>query len=158
RQMMKAFPALAAAATAVAHAMPAEAQAVTQQTPKAPPRVQRPPAPWRHRALLSSAARGEGDDLRGHRSRHRRPWPRGHRDDGLLAAADAEFSAWHSVHPDFRDGPEDPGQSDGAVAGVTPEYCLQERHRHLRRRLAGEDGATNAGAAAKGNRIRQEMD
>jgi sugar phosphate isomerase/epimerase len=37
RQMMKAFPALAAAATAVAHAMPAEAQAVTQQTPKAPP-------------------------------------------------------------------------------------------------------------------------
>src|SRR4029453_16096761 len=29
RQMMKAFPALAAAATAVAHAMPAEAQAVT---------------------------------------------------------------------------------------------------------------------------------
>jgi sugar phosphate isomerase/epimerase len=37
RQMMKAFPALAAAATAVADAMPAEAQAVTQQTPKAPP-------------------------------------------------------------------------------------------------------------------------
>jgi hypothetical protein len=37
RQMMKAFPALAAAATAVAHAMPAEAQAVTQQTPKALP-------------------------------------------------------------------------------------------------------------------------
>ena len=35
--MMKAFPALAAAATAVADAMPAEAQAVTQQTPKAPP-------------------------------------------------------------------------------------------------------------------------
>ena len=37
RQMMKAFPVLAAAATAVADAMPAEAQAVTQQPPKAPP-------------------------------------------------------------------------------------------------------------------------
>jgi sugar phosphate isomerase/epimerase len=37
RQMMKAFPALAAAATAMADAMPAEAQAVTPQTPKAPP-------------------------------------------------------------------------------------------------------------------------
>ena len=37
RQMMRAFPALAAAATAVADAMPAEAQAVTPQTPKAPP-------------------------------------------------------------------------------------------------------------------------
>src|SRR5262249_61131666 len=37
RQMMKTFPALAAAATAVAHAMPADAQAVTPQTPKAPP-------------------------------------------------------------------------------------------------------------------------
>src|SRR5207247_4715970 len=105
----------------------------------------------------SPAAGGEGDDLRGHRSRHRRPWPRGHRDDGLLAAADAEFSAWHAVHPDFRDGPEDPGQSDPAVAGVAPEYRLQKRHRHLRCRLAGEDGATNAGAAAEGNRIRQEM-
>ena len=37
RQMMKAFPGLAAAATAVAHAMPGEAQAVTPQTAKAPP-------------------------------------------------------------------------------------------------------------------------
>src|SRR5262245_13177403 len=37
RQMMKAFPGLAAAATAVAHAMPAEAQAVTPQTAKASP-------------------------------------------------------------------------------------------------------------------------
>src|SRR5258706_12358808 len=37
RQMMKAFPALAAAATAMADAMPAEAQAVMPQTPKAPP-------------------------------------------------------------------------------------------------------------------------
>src|SRR5204862_412625 len=37
RQMMKAFPALAAAATAVADAIQAEAQAVTPQMPKAPP-------------------------------------------------------------------------------------------------------------------------
>src|SRR6478672_10867467 len=37
RQMMKAFPALAAAATTVARANPAEAQAVTPQAPKAPP-------------------------------------------------------------------------------------------------------------------------
>ena len=37
RQMMKAFPALAAEATAAAHAHPADAQVVTQQTPKAPP-------------------------------------------------------------------------------------------------------------------------
>jgi len=37
RQMMTAFPAVAAAAAAVAHVMPAEAQAVTHQTPKGPP-------------------------------------------------------------------------------------------------------------------------
>ena len=37
RRMMKGFPALAAAATALAHAMPAEAHAATQHTLKAPP-------------------------------------------------------------------------------------------------------------------------
>jgi len=62
RHMMKAFPAVAAAATAVAHAMPGDAQAVTPQTPKALP-VQRPPATRRHRALLSSAAQLEAKDI-----------------------------------------------------------------------------------------------
>src|SRR5262245_18941686 len=37
RQLMKAFPALAAATTAAAHEMPTVAQPVTLQTPKAPP-------------------------------------------------------------------------------------------------------------------------
>src|SRR4029450_9255378 len=67
-QMMKAFPALAGAATAVAHAMPAEAQPVTLQTPKAPPaykgRLRPGVIALSHRPQLGAKESAYGDIVR----------------------------------------------------------------------------------------------
>src|SRR3979409_1959550 len=93
RQMMKAFPALAAAATAVADAMPAEAQAVTPQTPNAPPaykgRLRSGVIALSYRPQLEAKEMTYEDIVRVIADLGLE----GHRDDGLLAATDAEFSA-----------------------------------------------------------------